>query len=1027
MRLVEKYGSIIIAFSFLLVVLGVVAGLKLPNALLPKIDRAQIAVVTAWPGKTAAEIEQSLISPLERQLAGLSQLKNLQTNISNGQAWTTLNFHYQADMEKIYMEVLARINQVSDWPSQVAKPRVIDFSNGAGSTLASLFLYSETEKSQEDFMHAYRAYVEPAMTDIPGITNINMDNNRLAQRVDIEFNPQKLTQFSLRIDQVTRKLQGLIDRSGDSLVLGSKEYDLHFKGQMGLNELRNLPIAVTGIRVVRLGEVATVHKRFVYDWSYSTFKGNQSIYFFLQPDKDINVLETIDLIKETLTELNEGPLSSLDLKVVMSRDNSLPIKQALLMVYGNLLLGVLLACAFLYYFIRNLRVVFLIFVSIPVCLSLVLLGMQVGGRSLNLISLAGMALSVGLLLDASIIIVENIQRLRSTGLSLLESCRQGVLQVRAALISSTLSSIVIFVPIVLMHSEVSQLFGDLAYTISSALVASILVALFLLPALSRQLLPEQTFATGKELSDKWTMFVTAPSRSKPQGWVWLVLAIPGALLASWFMKPELDLLPNPKENIVMVYTAFDEPLSVSAAKEQIGNVIEQRIAAQQQVGDHPVFDIHGSFCHRAYCLLYFYPEGNWDFPEFKKWVDTEIVQDLPDARTYVYQGTLLRLALPDARTSQLDLKGLSMPELQLVGQELLAHLIKAFPDARITEVIPMRDTVARVEFKPKADTLAFMGMSQAELNQILVTLTDGAYLGQFYADGDTLPFYLKGQTPEHLEQLLETEIMVPNQGLHPLRSLVDTQLTLAPSAIYRTDREVSMSINLVPANGQAVGPFITQVKAEVAAYLAQRPNQDLFINYRGSADQLSGFLAEFFQMFLVSLLILFLLIRIALNSWSLAVAVMLSMPLALLGGMLCLKVVDYFAPQNLDIVTMIGFIILMGLVINNAILLASQYRSAMVAGQNQQQAIIQSTGYRMRAIYMSTGTSVFGMLPLMLSPGDGSEIYRGLAAVIVGGMLFSALFSLGFISALLSQPVFNRQPQFKGASETENKPLLESK
>ncbi|CAM4240943.1 efflux RND transporter permease subunit [Pseudoalteromonas byunsanensis] len=1024
MRLFEKYGSIIIAFSFLLVVLGVLAGLKLPNALLPKIDRAQIAVVTSWPGKTAAEIEQSLISPLERQLSGLGQLKNLQTNIANGQAWTTLNFHYQADMEQTYMEVLARINQVPDWPSQVAKPRVIDYSNGAGSTLASLFLYSDTQKSQADFMHAYRAYVEPAMTDIPGITNINMDNNLLAQRVDIEFDPQKLTQYSLSIDQVTRKLQGLVDRSGDSLLLGSKEYDLHFKGQMALSELSNLPIAVTGVRVVRLGEVASVHKRFVYDWSYSAFKGNQAIYFYLQPDKDINVLETIDLIKATLAELNEGPLSSLDLKVVMSRDNSLPIKQALLLVYGNLLLGVLLACGFLYYFIRNLRVVFLIFVSIPVCLSLVLLGMQLGGRSLNLISLAGMALSVGLLLDASIIIVENIQRLRSTGLSLLESCRQGVLQVRAALISSTLSSIVIFVPIVLMHSEVSQLFGDLAFTISSALVASIMVALFLLPALSRQLLPGQKVVKGKELSNKWTMFVTAPSRSKLQGRVWLILAIPGALLISWWIKPELDLLPNPKENIVMVYTAFDEPLSVTAAKAQIGDVIEQRIAVQKQLGDHPAFDIHGSFCNSTYCLVYFYPEGSWDFPVFKKWVDTQIVQDLPDARTYVYQGTLLRLALPDARTSQLDLKGLSMAQLQQAGQELLAHLVKTFPEARITEVIPMRDTVARVEFSPKADALAFMGMSQAQLNQILVTLTDGAYLGQFYADSDTLPFYLKGQPPEHLEQLLQTEVMIPNHGLHPLRSLVETQLSLAPSAIYRTDREVSMSINLVPANGQPVGPFITQVKAEVAAYLAQRPNQDLFINYRGSADQLSGFLTEFFQMFFVSLLILFLLIRVALNSWSLALAVMLSMPLAIFGGMLCLKIVDYFAPQNLDIVTMIGFIILMGLVINNAILLASQYRSAMVSGQSQQQAIIQSTSYRMRAIYMSTGTSVFGMLPLMLSPGDGSEIYRGLAAVIVGGMSFSALFSLGFMSALLSLSIFSKQSQLIHDSETENEPVL---
>lgn len=1016
MKFVEKYAGIIIAFAMLLVLLGIVGSVKLPNALLPKIERPQVQLVTSWPGKTAAEIEQTLVSPLERQLYGISHLKNFQTNIGNGTAWTNLNFHHQADMEKAYIEILARINQVPDWPAQVAKPTVIDYSSGAGSTLASLFLYSETHKSQEDFLHAYRAYVEPALTNIAGITNINLDNNRLAQRIDIEFDPAKLARYSLSIDQVTARLQALVDQSGDSLTLGSKSYDLHFKGQIPLHELHDLPVAVTGVRVIRLGELAKVHKRFVYDWSFSAFKGNQAIYFYLQPDKSINVLETIDTIKQRLAELNAGPLADLDMQVVMSRDNSVPIKNALVLVYGSLFLGVLLACAFLYYFMRNVRVVFLIFVSIPVCLSLVILCMQLGSRSLNVISLAGMALSVGLLLDASIIVVENIQRLRGKGLTLTQSIRDGVTQVRAALVSSTLSSIVIFVPILLMQSNAGQLFEDLAYTISSALIASILVALLLLPALARQLLTDSDDSEQKQGNENWTRFLASPSRSRLQALIWVVLAVPGALLLSWWTMPAIDMLPNPKEKIVMVYTAFNEPLSVEAAQQQIGEVIEARIAQQKAADTTPPFGIHGMFCNPNYCLLYFYPEGDWEFASFKQWIDAEIINDLPDARSFVYQGTLLRLALPNSRTSQLDLKGADLASLQTVGQGLFAHLREKFPEARITEVVPMRNTLARVEFTPKADMLAFLNLSRADLNRYLVALTDGTYLGRFYAENDTLPFYFKGQTPPHLEALLQTEIMLPERGLTPLRELVSTEMVLAPSAIYRTDREVSVSLNLVPANGQPVGTFVQAVKQEVTAYLKTNGHEDLFVNYRGSADQLSGFLTEFLQMFVVSLLILFLLMRIALSSWSLAVAVMLSMPLAIVGGMLSLKLLNLFMPQNLDIVTMIGFIILMGLVINNAILLASQYQTAIHNGVSQTEAILESVRYRMRPIYMSTGTSIFGMLPLMLSPGDGAEIYRGLAGVIVGGMTFSALFSLGFMAALLSLPVFKVQPLDDGSS-----------
>ncbi|WP_299002560.1 efflux RND transporter permease subunit [uncultured Shewanella sp.] len=1010
MKFIDKYSGIIIAFSALLVLLGGIASVKLPNALLPDLDQQEIAMLINWQGKTATEIEQVLITPLERQLASIGQLKHSQTHIGNGETWTRLFFSPETDMEKAYMDVMARINQIPDWPEQVAKPLIFDYSNGAGSTVASMYLYSELEEmTPNDFRRVYRKHIASVLSDVSGIANINMSYSPLAQRMDIEFNPQALAHFSLSIDDVTEKLHDLIDRSGDKMKLGSKAYDLHFKGQMALAELTQLPVAVRGERIIRLGEIAQIHKRFVTDWDYSSFEGHPAMYFSFQPDKNTNALDITDELSVVMTELNQGVLADLGMKLSFRSNSSKPIKHALSLVYTNILIGVLLACLFLYLFIRDLKVVFLIFISIPVCLSLVILGMYLGGRSLNVISMAGMALSVGLLLDASIIVMENIQRLRSQGIRLTASLYQGVKQVRGALISSTLSSIVIFVPIILMQSSISQMFEDLAYTISTALVASILVALILLPALGRRILSEQAQqAKSKPLSsaNQWPQRFTQPSRSPLQAKIWVGFGIVGTSLLMWWVMPAIDLLPNPKADNVIAYVDFKEPLSQEAATEQIGKVIEARFVKEKANPDAPTWSQYVLSCNPSYCYLNLKPEVGEDYTAFEHWLKTHILQDLPDTDLYVRQGNLLGGAIQGGDRSRVDFKGLSLSELQKVGQDLKDIIKAQIAGSQVLETVALSNNATQIEFTPKADKLAYLGLSRAELNQYLVALTDGEYLGRFSAGNDSFPFYFKGQKVSHIEQLLETELMIPDHGLIPLRDLVDSNMVLAPSAIFRADNEMSISLGVVPPNGQPMGPFVEQVKAIVSKYIKEQGPDGLYVAYQGQAGELDSFLSEFLLTFLVSLLVLFLLMRIALASWLFATAVMLSMPLALAGGMLSLNLINVFMPQNLDVITMIGFIILMGLVINNAILLISEFKVGMEAGLMQQESIYRAVSTRMRPIFMSTGTSIFGMLPLMLTPGDGAEIYRGLAGVIVGGMTFSALFTLSFMSALLSLPVF---------------------
>ncbi len=1012
MKLIEKYSSAIIACAFLLVILGGIAGFKLPNSLLPTIDRPQISLVTSWPGKTASEIEQALVAPLEQELSGLGYLKELQTTVSNGSAGTTMTFHSNANMEQVYIDVLSRISQVPNWPAQVAIPRVFNYSNGAGATLASFFLYSDREASEADLIQAYKSHVQPAFAKIPGIESLLAPTTPIEQRVDIEFDPAKLAQHSITIEQVLVRLNDMVDRSGGTLKVGSQEYGLHFKGQVPLADMQDMPISSSGPQILRLGDIASVRTRLVSDWNYFALEGKRSFYFYIQPAKNINVLETIDRIKQVTGELNDGALSKLGMKVAISRDDSRGIRNSLMLVYGNLLAGVLLACAVLYWFLRDLRVVFLIFISIPVCLAPVILAMYAGGRSMNVISLAGMALSIGLLVDAAIIVIDNIQRLRHEGLSLLPSIRQGTYEVAGALVSSTISSIIVFVPILAMQSTAGQLFKDLAFTISSSLLVSILFALVLLPILARYVLKGGAEKPGTGAPEKTSRALNAaiklsllPATRKPLAYAGVILGVPIAILITYLAMPPIDVLPNPKQPMVSTSINFEAPMAADVVEREIAKVILDKI--EREAGPHKASIVtHGIMCYPMMCNLYFYMQGDWNFDDFKAWVEGKIVNDMVGTRISTNQGGLLQFAMPNSRVSQLDLKGAELPVLQRVGADLLEHLRSKFPKAQIEEGTALTNRATRIEFEPNQDQLIHVGLSVREFNRQLVALTDGIYLGNFYTGTSTLPFYFKAKDPLHLEQLLSTEIMVPNYGLIPLRDLTVAKMALAPESILRVNREVSISLNLTPPEDMAVGDFVAQVGDSVDGFMKNVGDDRLHVQFRGSANELKIFLGEFLQIFIGALIALAILMWFTLKSGRLAMAVLLSIPLSLAGGMLSLKLLNLFVPQNLDVITMIGFVMLMGLVVNNTILMVSHFQVAMNKGLGQLEAIRDAVSLRIRPIIMTTVICIFANLPLVLSPGDSAAIYRGLAAVNTGGMIFSALFVFAFMSALLSLPLF---------------------
>ncbi|TQF66756.1 efflux RND transporter permease subunit [Pseudoalteromonas luteoviolacea] len=993
--------KIILSIAVLMCVFAIVIAKQLESALLPPIKRPEIAINVTWPGKGVEEIQQTLVSPLEEVLNGIPNSILMSTTVSASNASINLQFQASTDMQAAYLETLNRINQVPGWPSEVPAPTVTNFASGSSASLASMMLISNTSATHSDFIHAFENYLKPALSQINGVQHVVTSNNPTQQRVEIILQHDKIKRFGLSITQIQAQLNTLNDSSGDYMYLGDRRYALHFSGQKNFSELMSLPIAYHSPSLIKLSDIATVNQRTEREWLFSSIQGKRAFYMYFQSVPDVNVLATLVQTKEVISRLNQGPLAELDMELVLSRDDSKAIKSAISQVYLSLLLGIILSSLVLYLFIKQSRFVTLIFISIPVCLAAVVLLMYFLNFSLNVISLAGMALSIGLLLDASIVAVDSIEQKRRQGETLNQAIVSGISAVKGAVISSTLSSIVIFIPILLMQSPEAQLFKDLAFTISAALLTSLVSALCLLPIVAKTLLKNTPHQHQKPsgVSPAYHQII----RSKPIALSVLVILIPIACLIVWQLTPQTNLLPAAKNRAVHAYISFQDPLSPKATQAHIAEPILKRLAQQQSQGSAPQYDLSGLFCWEGFCLLYFYPPKDWHYDSFSRWLKNEIVHDLPGARVTVVQEELLRLVMPNAGVSYLDLQGAELSTLQSAGQQLLRHLQNKFDGAQIRAVSELSNSVARINFTPNHPALLRYNMNLNDLNLHLEALTQGVYLGRFNSQGQNLPFYLKIHTAEDLKTLLSREITIENVGLRPISELTEAEFSVAPARLNRINQRSVVTLSLAPPANISQSEFITAVKQETSDFLAKNQLSKVNTTWRGSADQLDEFIKEFSSMFLMSVLILCFLLRLSLRNWRQTAAVLLSMPLAMLGGMLCLRLLGLATHQPLDIITMIGFIILMGLVINNAILLINQYDFAMQRGATQSAAIVQAISIRKRPIFMSTGTSIFGMLPLMLLPGEGAEIYRGLAAVIVGGMTFSALFSMPLMAALLSR------------------------
>ena len=533
----------------LVVLFGGISMSRLPIQLTPEVERPEITIRTAWRAAAPEEVEAEIVEPQEKVLRGLSGVSRMVSKAQRGQGQVSIEFVVGHDLRRGLIEVLNRLNRVARYPDDANEP-VID-TVGENSRAIAWFMARPAEGNTRD-IQGYKDYAEEVVQTrlerVSGVARSEVYGGR-EREVRITFDPYKAASLGIQLLAAARLTGGNQDISGGDVNVGKRRYTLRFTGAFDAGELGELVLEWRDGLPVRLRDVADIEVALVDRKSFVLANGVHSIAVNAHREIGVNVLAVMEGLREAAQELAQGPLARAGLTLKQAYDETTYIHRSIGMVRNNLGLGIVLAIAVLWVFLRRFGATLLVAVAIPVSLFAAFLCLDFAGRTVNIISLAGLAFAVGMTLDAAIVVLENIVRLRERGMAAEEAAVMGPEQVWGALLASTATTVAIFLPIVFLEDEAGQLFADLALTIAMAVIASMLVALTVIPAASSRWLGRTEL---RDRHARWREGITAAIVRLTDGparrafWIVTLIAIPLGVSLALAPRSILGLVPVPE-------------------------------------------------------------------------------------------------------------------------------------------------------------------------------------------------------------------------------------------------------------------------------------------------------------------------------------------------------------------------------------------------------------------------------------------------------------------------------------------------
>jgi multidrug efflux pump subunit AcrB len=997
----------VIVACILIGIFGLLSLSRLPIQMTPDISRPEILVSTSWRASAPNEIESEIIEPQEDVLRSIPGLLRMQSSADHGRGSITLQFLIGTDMNRALIEVMNRLNQVPRYPVDADEP-IISLGGQNFDKVIAWFVIRAAEGNERPIA-SYQDFVEDnvvtQMERVPGVSQVGSFGGR-QHEVRITFDPYKAANIGVDLTGVAAQLGANADVSAGQNEVGRRDYTLRFSGKYDVQSLGDLVLEWRNGRSVTLRDVADVDMVMVDRSNILVQNGDPSIAIYVIPESGVNVYEVMGGLKQTVAELEGNELARAGLQISQNRDDTIYISAAVGMVRNNLLLGVSLAIAVLWWFLRKFRATVIVALSIPICLLIAFMVLDYAGRTLNIISLAGLAFATGMVLDAAIVVLENIFRQREAGQAGDAASMRGVTQVWGALLASTATTVAIFMPVIFLQNEAGQLFSDLAVTISAAVVGSLLVAVTVLPTAAAN------WIKGEAIDDHhrhWWRWVTSHimtwTDSARKRWTWVGTLTMVPVIIAFTLLPPADYLPEGKQNFVMGFIVTAPGLGMETAGDELVAVINQRMAPYLSGEKTPKIKHYFLGTAKSWgTFIGVTAENDDEVEEMIQVLNREIISGFPDSFGFASRRAIFG-GSRGGRKIDIDLSADSFESLIEAGRAGFYAINQELPGASIRPQPGLEQAEPEIRLVPEDRKIAEVGWNRTRMATAVRAMGDGAFLGEYFDGTRRYNVILRAENWYSPEELAALPVATADGKVHALGELVRVTRTAGPSNIRRIDRKRTLTLEVTPLPTMAMEEALSVIEESVAPVILENMPENGTVKYRGTAEALDEALTSMTGSFLLAVVILYLLISALFRSFRDSLLVIMTIPMATVGGIVSLRLIDLALSasggQQMDLLTMIGFVILLGLVVNNAILLVYRARDAEREGMSRRDAVESAVRLRLRPILMSTTTSVFGMLPLMLMPGAGTELYRGMASVIVGGMLVSTLFTLILLPSLL--------------------------
>ncbi len=938
--------------------------------------------------------------------------------------------------------------------------------------------------------------IEARFERVGGISQANVLGG-LTDELQVIIDPEELAARQLTIGDVRTALRTQNqDTSGGDYWEGKRRWVVRTLGQFrSPQQVEQQLIAVRDGNPVYIRDVAEVQLGYKKADGQVRRFGESSIAVNALRETGANVLDAMQGLKRVNSELNEGILKRRGLQLTQVYDETEYIYSAINLVQQNIFIGGALTMVVLMMFLhlgaRTLIVVPLIIVSaiaaayaspwffggvtlllIVVCglwyaRGALVVGLAIPtsiigtflilgglGRSLNVISLAGLAFAVGMLVDNAVVVLENIYRRWDAGEAPFTAAVRGTTEVWGAVLSSTLTTVAVFLPIVFVQEEAGQLFRDIALAISAAVALSMLISMTLIPMASSRLFGRRR--PHHAANQARAVDASAPQRSvedSPQtaplpvrvlqnlgssfvvGVVainaWLQagmfrrIAVAFGLVAvaiglTWALFPKVEYLPSGNRNLVFGILLPPPGYNLGELME-IGEQVESSLRPYWNVDPDSAeaqdleFPAIGDFFYVARGRQVFIGLRAQDPARVAELVPLvqKVGRIIPGTFAVAKQSSIFEQGLTGGRSINIEITGPDLEQLVKIGGRVLGDLmgnktgVQVVPGAQARPIPSLDLSSPELQIEPKLIQAAELGVSSSDLGYTVNALVDGAYATDYFLDGDKIDLTIVGkeQFASQSQDISALPIATPVGELIPLQALATVRLASGPEQVNHRERERAITIEVSPPLEVPLEVAMANIRSQIVQPLID--SGELGPGYRislaGTADKLRNTWDALFFNVTLALIITYLLMVGLFESWVYPFVIILSVPVGAVGGILGLQALNLLYFQSLDVLTMLGFIILIGTVVNNPILIVHQSLNHMRDDHMPPRtAILESIRTRIRPIFMTTTTTVLGLLPLVLFPGAGSELYRGLGSVVLGGLLVSTVVTLFLVPILFS-------------------------